>query len=160
MELETQMFEAERAKLRQNWREKALKVDFSEAEEREQRAETEGEKYLWFLGEKVQKVKESWANHEVEVREMETKTNKALEELRVDILRLLPEEILYVLVRELMGMFDKLRDKEDSLGEVLKFMIQDKKEVTAVIEKIRDTQKRTDMQGWHKDGTTKIKIQV
>ena len=27
--------------------------------------------------------------------------------------------------------------------------MQDKKEVTAAIEKIRDIQKRTDMQGWH-----------
>ena len=38
--------------------------------------------------------------------------------------------------------------------------IQDKKEVTAAIEKIRDIQKRTDMQGCHKDGTTKLKIHV
>ena len=49
-------------------------------------------------------------NHEVEVHEMETKTNKALEELRVDTIRFLPEEIFYVLVRELMGQFAKIRE--------------------------------------------------
>ena len=46
---------------------------------------------MWFLGEKLRKVKESRAKHEVEVRKMETKANKALEELRVDLVRLLPE---------------------------------------------------------------------
>ena len=64
-----------------------------------------------FLGEKLQKVKESREKHEVEVREMETKMNKALEELSVDIVRFLPEESSDVLVRDLMGEFDKLREK-------------------------------------------------
>ena len=41
-----------------------------------------------------------------------------------------------VLVRELMWKFDKLREKEESLGEVLTLRMQDKKEVTAAIEKI------------------------
>ena len=36
--------------------------------------------------------------------------------------------------------------------------MQDNEEVTAAIEMIRDIQKRTDMQGWHKDGKTKLKI--
>ena len=40
---------------------------------------------------------------------METKTNKALEELRDDLVRFLPEEILDVLVRDIMGDFSKLR---------------------------------------------------
>ena len=65
-----------------------------------------------------------------------------------------------LIVQDLMEDFSKLRDKEESLGEVLPMMMQDKKEVTAAIEKIRDTQKRTDMRGWHKDGTTKLKIHV
>ena len=65
-----------------------------------------------------------------------------------------------VLVRDLMGQFAKLREKEECLGEVLTLRMQDKKEVTAAIEKIRDIQKRTDMRGWHKDGTTKLKIHV
>ena len=56
-----------------------------------------------------------------------------------------------MLVRELMGNFTKLRDKEESLGGVLALRMQDKKEVTAAIEKIRDIQKRTDMQGWHNE---------
>ena len=42
-----------------------------------------------------------------------------------------------VLVRYLMWKFSKLREKEGSLGEVLTLRIQDKKEVTAAIEKIR-----------------------
>ena len=46
---------------------------------------------------------------------METKTNKDLEELRVDIVRFLPEESLDVLVQYLMGQFEKLREKEKSL---------------------------------------------
>ena len=54
-----------------------------------------------------------------------------------------------MLVRDIMGKFSKLRDKGESLGEVLTLCIQDKKEVIAVIKKIRDIQKRTDMQGWH-----------
>ena len=68
---------------------------------------------------------------------METKTNKALEEPRVDLVQFLPEKILHVLVRDLMGHFSKLREKGDILGEVLTLRIQDKKGVTAVIEKIR-----------------------
>ena len=54
-----------------------------------------------------------------------------------------------VLVWELTGQFAKLREKEESLGEVLTLRMQDKKEVTAVIENIQDIQKRTDLQGWH-----------
>ena len=50
-----------------------------------------------------------------------------------------------------MGQFAKLREKEESLGEALTLRTQDKKEVTAAIEKIRDTQKRTDMQGWYNE---------
>ena len=88
------------------------------------------------MGEKLRNVKESRAKHEAEVCEMETKTNKALEELRVDLVRLLPEESLDVLVRDLMGQFAKLREKEESLGEVLTLRMHDKKEVTAVTEKI------------------------
>ena len=42
--------------------------------------------------------------------------------------------------------FSKLRDKEESLGGVLKLRIQENKEVTAAIKNIRDIQKRTDMQ--------------
>ena len=38
--------------------------------------------------------------------------------------------------------------------------MQDKKEVTAATKKIQDIQKRMDMQGWHKDVTTKLKIHV
>ena len=78
-----------------------------------------------FLGEKLRKVKESRAKHDVEVCDMETKTNKALEELRVDIVWLLPEKILDVLVRDLMGHFSKLREKEEILGEVLTFRTQE-----------------------------------
>ena len=55
------------------------------------------------MGDKIRKVKESRAKHEVEVRNMETKTNKDLEELRVDLLRFHPEEISDVFVRETMG---------------------------------------------------------
>ena len=83
--------------------------------------------------------------HDVEVCKMETYTNKTLEELRVDLVWFLPEEILDVLVRDLMGQFTKLREKEESLGEVLTLRMQDKKEVIAAIKKIRDIHKRTDM---------------
>ena len=96
-----------------------------------------------FMEEKLWKVKESRAKHEVEVCEMETKTKKALEDLRVDILQFLPEENLDVFVWDLMGQFAKLREKDDSLGEVLILRMQDKKEVTAA----NEIQKRTDMQG-------------
>ena len=64
------------------------------------------------LGEKLRNVKESREKHEVKVHKMETKKNKALEELRVDLVRLFPEEILDVLVWDLMGHFAKLREKE------------------------------------------------
>ena len=104
---------------------------------------------MWFLVEKIQRVKESQSRHVVEVREMETKRNKALEELRVDLVQFLPEESSDVIVRDIMGKFFKLREKEKSLGEVLKLRMQYKKEVTAAIEKIRYTQKSTDMQRWH-----------
>ena len=39
MELEAQVFEAERARARHIWRENALKAELAEAEERERRAE-------------------------------------------------------------------------------------------------------------------------
>ena len=41
-----------------------------------------------------------------------------------------------MLVQDIMGQFSKLREKEKSLGEVLTLRMQNKKEVTAVIEKI------------------------
>ena len=69
-------------------------------------------------------MKESRAKHEVEVRKMETKTNKALEELMVDLVRFLPEERPNVLIRDLMGQFSKLRENEESLGEVLTLRMQ------------------------------------
>ena len=50
-----------------------------------------------------------------------------------------------MIIRDLMRHFDKLRYKEESLGEVLKFKMHDKKEVTAEIEKIQDIQKMTYM---------------
>ena len=50
MELEAQAFEAERARSRQIWRENALKSELDEAEERERRAEIEGEEHVRFLG--------------------------------------------------------------------------------------------------------------
>ena len=59
-----------------------------------------------------------------------------MEELRVDLVQLLPEEISDLLVHDLMGQFAKLREKLESLGEVLTLKIQDKKKVTAAIEKI------------------------
>ena len=54
-------------------------------------------------------MKESRAKHKVEVQEMETNMNKALKELRVDLVRFLPEESLDVLLQDLMGQFAKLR---------------------------------------------------
>ena len=115
---------------------------------------------MQFMGEKIRKVKEYRARHEVEVCEMETKTKKALEDLRVDLVRFLPEESLYVIVRYLMGKFDKLREREESLGEVLTLKMQENKAMIEVIEKIRDIQKKTDMQGWNKYGTTKLKFHL
>ena len=54
--------------------------------------------HLRFMGEKLRKVNKSRAKHEVEVRDMKTNTEKSLEEPRVDLVRLLPEENLDVLV--------------------------------------------------------------
>ena len=96
-------------------------------------------------------MKESLAKHEMEVHDMETNTNKALEDLMVDLVRFLTEESLDVFVWDIMGDFSKLMEKEDSLGEVLTLRIQDKKEVKAATKKIRDIQKRTGMQGWHNE---------
>ena len=50
MELEAQMFEAERARARQIWRENMLKAKIAEVDEREWRAETEWEYHVRFLG--------------------------------------------------------------------------------------------------------------
>ena len=44
------------------------------------------------MGEKLWKAKESRAKHEVEVRKMETKMKKALEEMRVDLVLFLPDK--------------------------------------------------------------------
>ena len=63
------------------------------------------------MGEKLWKAKESRAKHEVEVRKMETKINQSVEELKVDLVRFLPEENSDVHVWKLMGQFDKLREK-------------------------------------------------
>ena len=62
-----------------------------------------------FMGENLRKVKYSRKKHDVEVCNMETKTNKALEELRFDIVRFLSEESLDVIVRYFMDKFYKLR---------------------------------------------------
>ena len=64
---------------------------------------------MLFLGEKLWKVKESRTKYKVEVRKMETKTNKALKDLRVDLVRFLCEGSLDVLIRDLMGHFSRLR---------------------------------------------------
>ena len=50
MELEAQVFETERARARQIWRDNALKADIAEAEERERRDDIEGEEHMRFLG--------------------------------------------------------------------------------------------------------------
>ena len=80
------------------------------------RADIEEEENVRVWGEKLLKGKESQENHEMKVSKMETKMNKALEELRVDLVRFFPKEISDVLVQELMGQFAKLREKEESLG--------------------------------------------
>ena len=67
---------------------------------------------------------------------METKTNKALEYLRVYLIRFLLEESLDVILQELMGQFTELKDKEERLGEVMILRMQDKTEVTLSIKKI------------------------
>ena len=85
---------------------------------------------------------------------METQTNKALGQLRVDLVRLIPEEILDVLIWDLMGQFGNLREKEYSLEEVLTLGMQGKKEVTAVIEKMRHTEEDGHAimsQRWHNE---------
>ena len=91
MGLEEQMFEVEGARVIQICREKVIKTKLAEVEERERSDDIEGEEHRRFLGEKLRKAKESRAKHDVEVREMETKTEKALEELRVDLVRFFPE---------------------------------------------------------------------
>ena len=62
--------------------------------------------------------------------------NKTLEDMRVDIVRFLPEESSDVLVWDIMEHFVKLREKGESLGEVLKLIMEDKKGVTSAKEKI------------------------
>ena len=64
---------------------------------------------MLFLGEKLWKVKDSRTKYKAEVCKTETKTNKDLEDLRVDLVRFLCEESLDVLIRDLMGHFSKLR---------------------------------------------------
>ena len=82
---------------------------------------------MWFLGEKLWNVKEVRLKHEVEVRDMEIKMKNSLEDLRVDLVRFFPKESSDVLLQELMGQFVKLREKGESLGEVLTLRTQDKK---------------------------------
>ena len=72
IELEAQVFEAERARAIHIWRENALKAKLAEAEEREKSNEIEREEHVRFMGWKLGKVKEFRAKHEVEVHEMET----------------------------------------------------------------------------------------
>ena len=50
-----------------------------------------------------------------------------------------------VIVWNVIVQFAKLREKDDSLGEVLTLRTQDKKEVAVAIEKIRDNQNRTNV---------------
>ena len=66
---------------------------------------------MQFLGEKLRKLKEYQAKHDVEVHKMETKTDKSLEELRVDLVRFLPGGNSDFLVWYIMGQFAKLREK-------------------------------------------------
>ena len=61
---------------------------------------------------------------------METKIKEALQELRVDLVQISPEESLDVLIWDLMDHFSKLSEK------VLTLRIKDKKEVIESIEKI------------------------
>ena len=70
---------------------------------------------MWFLGKNKWKVKDYREKHRKEACEMDTKTNKALNELRVDLVWFLPEESPDELVRDLTGKFAKLRDKEERL---------------------------------------------
>ena len=62
--------------------------------------------------------------------------------MRVDLVWFLPEESSD---GDPMGKFDKLREKEERLGEVLASRMHDKKEVTAAIGKVRCIQKRTNV---------------
>ena len=50
MELEAQVFEAERARSIQSWSDNALKSELYEVEERDRRSEIEGEEHVRFLG--------------------------------------------------------------------------------------------------------------
>ena len=50
MEPKAQVFEAEKARARQIWRENVLKAELVEVEERDWRAEIEGEEHVLFLG--------------------------------------------------------------------------------------------------------------
>ena len=50
MEHEAQVFEAERARMRQSWRENALKAELAEVGERERRSDIEEEDHVRFLG--------------------------------------------------------------------------------------------------------------
>ena len=50
MELEAQVFEAERARAKQIWRENMLKAELIELEKRKRRDEIKGEEHVRFLG--------------------------------------------------------------------------------------------------------------
>ena len=50
MELDAQVFEAERARARQSWRENTLKAELYDAEDRDQKDDIEGEEHVQFLG--------------------------------------------------------------------------------------------------------------
>ena len=49
MEIEAQMFEAERARARQSWKDNALKAEIAEVEERDRRDDIEGEENVQFM---------------------------------------------------------------------------------------------------------------
>ena len=50
MELEAQVFEADRDRARQIWRKKSLKAEIYEVEERQRRSKIDGEEHVRFLG--------------------------------------------------------------------------------------------------------------
>ena len=52
MEIEAQMFKAERSRARQIWRENSLDAELAEAEERERRAEIKGGDHVRLLADK------------------------------------------------------------------------------------------------------------
>ena len=52
MELEAQMFEAEKDRAKQSWRENSLKAKIAEAEERERRSGIKGGEHVRLLAEK------------------------------------------------------------------------------------------------------------